>query len=118
MNDKELIELAAKAVGVCLHPKDQLSHSYGNWGCDTWCGVCGEDPIHAHWDPLESDRDALRLAVKLRIIVTFSAATDKPCVICCQRLGPHSIEEEGADPCAAVRRAIVRAAAEIGSKMK
>lgn len=110
MNDKELLELAAKAAGVCLHPS--VSHSYGNWGCDTTCTTCGKDPSDAHWNPLANDGDALRLAVALLMevytgkyeieihagIVTIFQPTD-------------------GDIIAATRRAIVRVAAEIGKAM-
>ncbi len=80
--DRELLELAAKAVnGGAWHP---LTH-------DTPNGV---------WNPLTDDGDALRLAVKLRIEV---------------EAGWMVFSE---DPYAATRRAIVRAAAEIGRMMK
>ena len=89
MTDKELLELAAKAAGV---------ESNGVYG---WC-VEGSDVV---WNPLTDDGDALRLAVKLGLLAddgytaTFCNALDKD------------------DPYAATRRAIVRAAAEIGRSM-
>jgi hypothetical protein len=110
MTDKELLELAAKAAGIELL-----------WECDIPQRIemfRGHLANYENWNPLTNDGDALRLAVKLRIIVTFSAATGRYCVIGCQRLGPDSIEEEGNDAYAATRRAIVRAAAEIGKEMK
>lgn len=66
------------------------------------------------WNPLTSDADALRLAVKLRLDVTHWGGTvnvNKP--------GPrhvHVPEHWGpdGDVSAATRRAIVRAAAQIG----
>jgi hypothetical protein len=57
------------------------------------------------WNPLTDDGDALRLAVKLDLIVTIGAARD-----CDGRLSLDNSD----DPYAATRRAIVRAAAEIG----
>jgi hypothetical protein len=68
-----------------------------------------------HWSPLESDGDALRLAVKLNIRVradSYSATCDwwAGSGIDFREL---TLDCEG-DPYAATRRAIVRAAAEIG----
>jgi hypothetical protein len=61
--------------------------------------------------PLSSDGDALRLAVKLRLEVQYycQSVDDEEVSDCCGYLEPT-----GDDPCAATRRAIVRAAAEIG----
>ena len=81
---EELLALAAKAAGIDYSLRGQVPTRFD-----------GKDFIV--WNPLEHDGDALRLAVKLRIIVTFSAATGRYCVIGCQRLGPDSIEEEGND---------------------
>jgi hypothetical protein len=100
MTDNQLLFYAAKAAGIDYSLRGQVPTRFD-----------GKDFIV--WNPLEHDGDALRLAVKLRIIVTFSAATGRYCVIGCQRLGPDSIEEEGNDPYAATRRAVVRAAAAI-----
>lgn len=57
------------------------------------------------WNPLEDDGDALRLAVKLGMFMRQLV-----------REIPRS--EYVADPYAATRRAITRAAAEIGRNMK
>jgi len=88
MNDKELLEFAAKAVG-------------GKW--DEWCGFWTLD--EEEWNPLTDDGDALRLAVKLVLGIRF--------YIDGVGVG-ESYEMNNADPQAATRRAIVRAAAEIG----
>lgn len=79
MTDRELLELAAKAVGI---DNKKLNH-----------------PVN-FWSPLTDDGDALRLAVKLRIEVCSKGM------------------EAFGDPYAATRRAIVRAAAEIGRSME
>ncbi|MBK9497387.1 MAG: hypothetical protein IPO08_23275 [Xanthomonadales bacterium] len=115
MTDKELLELAANAAGICLHPDDQREYSYGNWGCDTTCKVCGSDPSDARWNPLTDDGDALRLAVKIGAwiyIGTGNGASTNVTLPDCDKLEPHT-----EDSCAATRRAIVRAAAEIGGAM-
>jgi hypothetical protein len=65
------------------------------------------------WNPLDDDGDALRLAVKLNMCVT--SFTDEQMVGCVINREGHNIYEvPGTDPYAATRRAIVRAAAEIG----
>lgn len=114
MTDKELLELAAKAAGINgIYKKEH--QAYG----DQW--VDGIDSgLRFWWNPLADDGDALRLAVKLKIDVMFShhihpmhlheqvtafAADEKRC------------DEFMVDPEAATRRAIVRAAAEIGKNM-
>lgn len=59
MNDKELLEMAAKAAGYELADKvDSQIPSGGVWIIDK----NGKDAV---WSPLLDDGDALRLAVKL-----------------------------------------------------
>ena len=54
MTDRELLELAAKAAGVRLEEWNPTYRAYwvGDW-----------------WNPLDDDGDALRLAVKLGIVI-------------------------------------------------
>ena len=88
MNDKKMLELAAKAAGYSCRIRT------------TKIGI-EKFYINGHvWNSLDDDGDALRLAVKLDIDVAKVQIKfwDK-----------HSI-----NPYAATRRAIVRAAAEIG----
>lgn len=56
------------------------------------------------WNPLTDDGDALRLAVKLNLLTTECVEDWKWC----------TDKTEHADVCASYRRAITRAAAEIG----
>jgi hypothetical protein len=112
--DRELLELAAKAAGlqVVWHEPDDDS--------EPWCFIPDCHPPHNRrqrdkwsgtvWNPLADDGDALRLAVKLNMMEEGS----KPFVELMWRLAT----ENGADDYAATRRAIVRAAAEIGRSMK
>lgn len=92
MSDRDLLELAAKAAGL------SLSH------CDdsVWDD---ERADYVGWNPLIDDGDAFRLAVKLELNVLPGVAQDGEGRI---------IVDKTADPLAATRRAIVRAAAEIG----
>ena len=99
--DRELLELAAKAAGRGDH-----------W----WVG-----DTHLKWNPLTDDGDALRLAVKLEISIAFGVhATTINCEVYDWAEDEVLIDwkEDGRkDPLAATRRAIVRAAAEIGRSM-
>ena len=104
MTDKELLELAAKAADMRLNHAGQPTT--GNY----------YDSADFIWNPLTDDGDALRLMVELGLEVR----TDGPYLIA---VTPRYVDNElyeprGEDPCAATRRAIVRAAAEIGKEMK
>ena len=94
MSDRELLEAAAKAAGIGSYKGD-----YAN-GLDTKTGF---------WNPLTDDGDALRLAVKLRIVIEQGDGWSDAGGWCTVY---HSDHKD--DPYAATRRAIVRAAAEIG----
>ena len=110
--DRELLELAAKAAGLRIvdrsHPVTLYVESEGCKG-----GV--------RWNPIADDGDALRLAVKLNMgisIPVMAATHARVDVITFRNSGVNVIEACKDDPCAATRRAIVRAAAEIGRSMK
>lgn len=99
MTDRELLELAAKAAGIDAEwfPSCQGLLIRGS--------TVAEGGL---WNPINNDGQALRLAVKLRLtidMVDLSIWHKGKCV--------SAIPAEG-DIYAATRRAIVRAAAEIG----
>jgi hypothetical protein len=102
VSDRELLELAAKAAGI------DYSHDNAHWKHEDHCAFWSYDDLctcGARWNPRDDDGDALRLAVKLGLLsapfmpLEFIAATGD------------------SDPCAATRRAITHAAAEIGRNM-
>lgn len=106
MTDRELLEAAAKAAGV-IHPEVLAKH------------------LASGWNPLANDGDALRLMVRLRLHPrNFSPIDDDfdlvpvGMVEVWQEGGedPLHIEyfKRGDDRLIVTRRAIVRAAAEIG----
>lgn len=64
---RELLELAAKAAGVCLHPANRLHHSHGKWCHYTTCMVCNKDPSNATFSPITDDGDNRRLQVALKL---------------------------------------------------
>ena len=107
MNDKTLLELAARAAGyeTCWNDDKLLWVNRIENNVQVFFSVL--------WNPLTDDGDALRLAVKLRIMIDF---------IKCGFMAGHvvavskdSFYEEGFSP-EATRRAIVRAAAAIAEQ--
>lgn len=106
MTDRELLVLAAKAYGYPWKwdaPKGAK---------DGWVTI-EKDGRWQVWIPLTDDGDALRLAVKLGLSITQLAME----VIVDDRAGAVAVIEPNDDRMAATRRAIVRAAAEIGRRM-
>jgi hypothetical protein len=99
-NDKELLELAAKAAGV----------DYARYEDRYGLTIYYDKPTDpAYWNPLTNDGDALRLVVKLELQPEFD---NGQCLI-----GDNILEPFGVDKYAATRRAITRAAAEIGARI-
>jgi hypothetical protein len=99
MTDRELLELAAKAAGISV------------WWNGRTCFLLEDGVAKYEWNPLTDDGDVFRLAVR-----------------CAQRFGFYRFMRawliamatepgDASDPYAATRRAIVRAAAEIGRSM-
>ena len=114
--DRELLELAAKAVGICLDWE-------WNGPPDQWQPWYYEDETLRHWNPLTDDGDALRLAVKLGLLIdiryTDPIIAQYNCVtywLTPLKSARIELGDLGLDQHAATRRAIVRAAAEIGGK--
>ena len=106
--DRELLERAAKAAGIELKGWTSIS------GHDE--AVIGFDAYSVEtWNPITDDGDALRLAVKLRLIISNNLKGDV--VIVDWEGFADAIEQPiDTDPYAATRLAIVRAAAMIGGE--
>lgn len=93
MTDRELLELAAKAAGIeVIRSRLEDPLNMDMLVNDSFRNIA---QVAGAWNPLTDDGDALRLAVKLGL-----------------QYGIIKI-----DDCKATRRAIVRAAAEIGRAM-
>lgn len=112
MSNKEMLELAAKAAGINVVCFDSERNALKTKGGSP-----------SRWNPLANDGDALRLLCKrsMRIVENHGGAyravqftlppeTDEE--------AEHEIEIEWPHTPAATRRAITRAAAEIGKEMK
>lgn len=106
MDDRELLKLAAYAAGYDVTFEDE----YGDVSANGWYphGYDENGEVINWWNPLLDDGDALRLAVKLQLDVFGCGFVE---------FEKGSIQE-GGEPYAATRRAIVRAAAAIGKDGK
>ena len=111
MTDRELLELAAKAAGI-KNPEVQDMRGWGEvrYG---FSEAVYDDASEAYWNPLTDDGDALRLAVKLNLNLFSLRGTAYAMETEGDSIDEQKVDHCG-DPYAATRRAIVRAAAEIG----
>ncbi|HCE6739715.1 TPA: hypothetical protein NHO93_004547, partial [Pseudomonas aeruginosa] len=100
MNDRELLELAARAAGFT---------GYGFFLGDDGIDVSDETGTRFAWNPLTDDGDALRLAVLLNLEI--HSPKSNPTVMF--RTAENDVFYQ--DAC--IRLAITRAAAEIGKSM-
>ena len=99
MTDKELLEAAVKAAG------------FDRWYWEGDSMIVGPATKERFWQPLASDGDALRLAVKLKITINMISSGAAVSAGSC-----GYVERDSKDPAAATRRAIVRVAASIGAE--
>ena len=116
MTDREMLELAAKAAGIIIdHAKRDPSVTFFR----------NDRGLVINWNPITDDGDALRLAVKLGLIVccgenewgkreAVSGVPYNKFGFASAPMMKEPIIDD--DLYAATRRAIVRAAAKIGEK--
>ena len=120
MSDRKLLEMAAKAAGLNIK-----AHRLDSDDTPTHMIVGAKNTRQRDlWNPLTDDGDALRLAVALELEVYFGDDEAGTSVHVGYAADPDSasmvrycIQPSNADPFAATRRAITRAAAEIGKGM-
>lgn len=111
-SDRELLEMAAKAIGQRV-----IWYQRGPAACLSYAPA---DATGTSWNPLADDGDALRLAVRLGMLVDVmleqkhSHAIGGTIAWPGEGIQTHDGEH---DIYASTRRAIVRAAAEIGEVM-
>jgi len=111
MTDREMLELAAKAGGYARHEYVENSARDGRvvtGHYDSLLEVC--------INPLDDDGDTLRLAVDLRFEIDVTDSGVAVRTKCGLKVLVSTNEEP--DLRAATRRAITRAAAEIGRQME
>ena len=112
MSDKELLELAAKAAGLTnlvYCPAWKCMAEYDEHG--------GYYKWETYWNPRIDASKALLLAVSLGLDIAHGVtpAGAKVVMVSCEEKFSGWFEEETTqDPLAAICRAVVRAAAEIG----
>lgn len=113
MNDRELLEKAARAIELELRFETRMSFD-GKGKLP----VIKRGNVWVDWDPLTDDGDALRLAVKLQIRVEPIGdwAVAYAGSVCAQQFSEPV--RDLANPYAATRHAIVRAAAAIADQRK
>lgn len=110
MNDRELLELAAKAAGIVGEYSEEKK--------------CFSSYMEHGWNPIFDDGDALRLAVNLGLLVDVDCDASTVTAVVPDRaeIVGSLVHVESLLDCnygmTATRRAIVRAAAEIGKSMK
>jgi len=115
--DRELLELTAKAIGVKLYVSVSRYTKTTKY-------FSRKDGFQKPWNPLEDDGDALRLATRLHIGIKYydnappELGLPRVCAVAIAPCGRYlAVTPERDDDDAAIRRAIVRAAAEIGRNM-
>jgi hypothetical protein len=106
MNDRELLNFAATAADLAIEWRQGWDGTESPKSVVSGCA----------WNPLMNDSDAFRLAVKLEIEFSssYDAGMNSYAGYSLEDDLKYVIEPNGADPYAAARRAIVRAAAELG----
>lgn len=101
--DRELLELAARALGARFEEVD--GEGYGNLHFE-------DGSVIYAWNSLQFSGDAFELAVRLTLHVLPGRRT-----VVVESADHMVNENRGDDPLAATRRAVTRAAAEIGKKI-
>ena len=118
MNDRELLEAAARAAGLNVE---------WHFGCGNALAYVDRNASpRLFWNPLTDDGDALRLAVQLRLDVHFEMNGPEGETPIVEVLDAKYYLDNGStfcaaedgtqDPYAATRRAIVRAAAQMAQE--
>lgn len=121
MTDRELLELAAKAAGINGEYGYAPDDYYYNGNVKGICTKLSDGNFYM-WNPLDDDGDALRLSAYLRLDLGFSSEPDdavasKPAHHDDWFIGERA-NWHNDNFLVATRRAIVRAAAEIGKTLK
>lgn len=114
MQDRELLELAAKAAAITGGWGEKIEYHNGFVDLSGYWLLEGED--FSVWNPLADDGDALRLMLALHLDVEFYPDSDSVYVGYREKRRVV-VSSVGAIGDIELRRAIVRTAAEIGRAM-
>lgn len=117
--DRELLIWAAKAAGYKVKWVDGATpfNYTGFLKEDPHLTHYNDIPVQVHWNPLKDSGQALELAVKLGIIIEYRREIPA-CFAYHYNSNLEVVQRnDQLDPYVATRRAIVRAAAEIGRNM-
>ena len=109
MNDRELLEMSAKACGIEISTWSNCQAG----GFQTQEGARGK-----FWNPLDDDGDAMRLLTKLNLEIGRSNLAGRAYVGLLGEAPWVECVNDEQDIYACTRRAIVCASAEIGRSMK
>ena len=114
MTNNELLELAAKAAGIKIDKSKTNGAPSPNNGFDLLGNLVTDWHNGRTWNPLNNNGDALRLAVKLRMLVDMDDVSVNGIFY------PDADHDSKMSPdrLAATRRVIVLAAADLGKNMK
>lgn len=124
MDERELLELAAEAAGIILwwHSSGRPMQTLDHWTASPEDAGAEKD---LEWNPLIDDGDAFRLAVALELGVASKRLSDPYEKNVSVVTNPYCVNQiritekhYGGNERSATRRAIVRAAAEIGKQLK
>ena len=115
MEDRELLELAAKACGFEL----RFIALTNMPGAEERSRIVHENGVTEKWNPLEDDGDAFRLAAYLRLEVIPGKHAGDGCSVNSRRheIPGVTVFRDSKDMAEQMRRAIVMAAAEIGKSI-
>ncbi|MBC7201892.1 MAG: hypothetical protein H5U29_00010 [Pusillimonas sp.] len=119
MTDRELLELAARAVKVPAYWSVDGSIQNRPIFVTEAGGKMGTMPYESEWNPLKDDALALRMAVNLNLWVQINHLSVEAELWqddCGETKTITQYLDPDSDRCAATRRAITRAAAEIGKQ--
>ena len=116
MEDRELLELAAKACGLEL----RFIALTNMPGAEERPRIVHENGVTEKWNPLEDDGDAFRLSACLRLEVIPGKHFGDGCSVNSRRheISGVTVFRDSKDMAEQMRRAIVMAAAEIGKTMQ
>lgn len=110
MTDREVLELAAKAAGLTLY--EHVPGLIVTGSPET------KDVDYERWNPLDIDGDALRLAMALGIDIVWCSSGRVITIASVGDVAIEVVESSRENREENTRRAITRAAAEIGRSME